>query len=105
MTNKGGNKLTKLIMENPMTDGNEHLRDPEEPIEFIVTIADQEKQAGVTSVRVCTYGDKTFRLERRDPYGFWTIIPGQGQLPEKLKQRYTTQTDAARDLETYLRSK
>jgi hypothetical protein len=91
-------------MENPTTDGNEHLRDPEEPIEFLVTILDQEKHGGVTGVRICTYGKKTFRLERKDPYGFWKIIPSEGSLPEKLKQHYTSHITAAKDLEIYCRS-
>ena len=98
------NKLTKLIMENPTMDGNEHLRDQEEPLEFVVTIVDQEKQAGVTGTRHCKYGDKTFRLERKDPYGFWKIIPGAGSLPDRLKQHYTSPEAAAKDLEIYLRS-
>lgn len=105
------NKLTELIMgedkltvENPTTDGNEHLREVEEHPEFIVTIVDQEKAAGVTGTRICTYGRKTFRLERRDPYGFWKIITNEGTLPEKLKQHYTTPELAAKDLEHYLKS-
>ncbi len=99
------NKLTELIMENPTTDGNEHLRDKDEPIEFLVTIVDQEREAGVTGLRICKYGRKTFRLERRDPYGFWKIIPGEGSLPEELKQHFTGPEIAARELEIYCRNK
>ena len=105
MSNIGGNKLTKLIMENPTMDGNEHLRDQEEPLEFIVTIVDQEKHAGVTGVRICKYGKDTFRLERKDPYGFWHIIPSTGALPEKLKQHYTSPEIAAKDLELHLKTR
>lgn len=105
------NKLTELIMEeklvveNPTTDGNEHLRDQEEPLEFLVTIVDQEKQGGVTSLRICTYGSETYRLERKDPYGFWHIVSGKGALPEKLKQHYTSAELAAKDLELYLKTR
>lgn len=74
-------------MINPLSDGNEHLREPEEHIERH-TIRPAEEV--VTATRFIEAEGKKWKIERKDPHGFWNIIsPGRVVNPFK-DRKYTT---------------
>lgn len=45
---------------------------------------------------------RTVRVESRDPYGFWYVNWGRGQLPDELKGTYTNAEYALRAVQAYL---
>ncbi len=103
------NKLTKLIredavLENPTTDGNEKWREEVEE-----ELKDQDFEHGemglITSIRHVKCKGSTFRLERKDPHGFWYVKPNRGQLPKELSGAFTSVDQATRVVEHYANSK
>lgn len=44
-------------------------------------------------------------LRREDPYGFWYISFEKGQMPQHLKQAFTSVDEAMKKLTPYLLSK
>jgi hypothetical protein len=56
-------------------------------------------------VRSIPYGKNKIRIERTDPYGFWSISFERGAPPEHLRGQYTSFRDAEKDVSVYLASK
>lgn len=104
------NKLTQLINEekpviiNPMTDGNEKIREQVEE-----ELKDQDFEHGehglITAVRFVEFAGKKFRLERTDPHGFWSVKLSKGQVPSPLQGSFTSVEQASRAVQHYANSK
>ena len=123
---KGPNKLTAMIDElidktttdekskprgpfkaevvNPMTDGNQHLRekDEEQGEHEEVTRVHSQSIHSVTGTRHIRVGDKQFKLVRRDPYGFWYVTVSKGKVPMELRSAYTNVPDAEKTITQYV---
>ena len=52
-------------------------------------------------VRFIERGDQTFKVECRDPYGFWYIQPMHGIVPDELAGIYTSFGLAKRAVDSY----
>lgn len=53
-------------------------------------------------VKFKDYDGKVFKVECKDPYGFWHITPMKGQTPKELSGVYTSYGIAKRDLDSYM---
>jgi hypothetical protein len=94
----------RVKVVNPNEDGNQdlkaNLREEAEREEIIRTPG--TKKLGITDQRIVSVAGKSFKFQRRDPYGFWYIVPNKGRLPDELDQSFTTPTEAQKALEIYI---
>jgi len=97
------NHPLKAKVINPLSDGNQHLREvPEGEVEEI-TRTPGTKKYGITNHRLVEIGERRFRLNCHDPYGFWYIVPQTGGvLPDKLKGSFTSVLEAEKALTVYI---
>lgn len=100
-------KLTQLIQDekaevtNPTTDGEADLMQ-----QFTEELESQDGLDGtVNAFRRVRIAGSEFKLERRDPYGLWTVIPRKGPCPEYLSGQYTNSTEAVKAIEIYVNTK
>lgn len=82
-----------------MSDSNSALRDSlEEYTHETYTPADK-----VTATRWVEIAKNKWKIERKDPYGFWFISsPDRAPLPVKLSGKYTNAKDCQRAIEHYV---
>ena len=91
----------KAVVTNPTTDGEQELLQ-----EYTQEIESQDGLDGVVNAfRRVKIGGSEFRLERRDPYGLWTVVPRHGTCPEALSGQYTNSTEAVKAIELYVNTK
>ena len=86
---------------NPMTSGNEHLRDDGETVTRTPGAKDNE----ITGTRYVEIANRKFSLIRRNPYGFWYVQPEKGRTPRELSGVYTTVPDAEKAITVYINNK
>jgi len=96
----------KAVIVNPMTDGNEDLREDEpEGEKEIITRSSVTSGMTIgiaTGIRHVTVGDRQFKFTRRDPFGFWYISTSKGRLPDSLTGVYTSVSEAEKAVTTYV---
>ena len=63
---------------------------------------EDQQDTETTKIRDKTYKGRIFTLKCSDPYGFWTVHPKDGPVPEMLSGTYTTFWDAERAVEAYM---
>ena len=90
---------TKMI--NPKTDGNEHLRETmDEVVERHVVRPAEEI---VTDHRFVEAGKKKYKIVRKDPHGYWTVVQtGKEPLPVELQGKWTLPRDLEKKIAWYV---
>lgn len=108
MSQYGKDKLTKLmdenmeraVVDNPTEDGQEELRQ-----EYFEELESQDGlESVVNAFRRVRIKGREFKLERRNPYGLWNVVPKKGMCPEALSGKYTSAAEAIKAVEIYVNS-
>lgn len=75
-------------MKNPKTEGFEDVFE-------LFDTPDNEEEIGSRWLMI---KGKEYKLEARNPYGHFHIIPRKGTLPEELRGSYTSSQEAERHI-------
>lgn len=73
-----------------------------------MTVDDQRELTNkdVPRYRIKEYEEGgAYKIECRDPFGFWYIIPMKGPVPEILSGTYTSIIQAERALDNYIQQR
>ena len=92
-------KIEKSKMINPMSDSNAHLRDELSEVSHEKYVPQEE----ITATRWVEIDNHKWKIERKNPYGSWTVVPPKGfSLPIQLSGKYTSALDLQRAIEKYV---